>query len=271
MSSFRPAPTMQAPTGFVATSFEGLRTAFLSGPLATPAPEPEAEAEPATSPGSSAAEGAAQEAAPEPPILFSEQELAEREAAAFERGAEQARVEAAAIESAFAALEAAGRALEVAAATRPDANRAAIVELVADAAEAWAGARLREDDGAVLAAIESALALAEDRPVSRIQLHPGDLERLEQAARERLDAWRDGDRVAIGADPELAPGEHRIELEGGVVDGRLAALRASLVEALQAALTAPLPSPVSSSLPASLSSPPSSPEGSTPAGSEETE
>ena len=179
---------------------------------------------------------------PEPAApVYSADELAEREQAAFERGAESAAVEASQAEAAYRALEAAGAALRVAAATEPSINRERILELAALIASRWVGAELRDDVGRLAAVLDRAFEAAGPGAAARLWLHAEDREQLLARDDGRLADWTASRNVELMTDEALARGEFRIEMPQSIVDGRFDSIRQRLEEALGEALAAPRP------------------------------
>lgn len=185
------------------------------------------------------------EAQAEPAVeRYSAEELALREQAAFERGAESAAAEAAQVDAAFRALEQAGHALRVAAATEPAINREQILELAALIASRWVAAELRDDAGRLAQGIDRAFESAGSAASARLLLHAEDRERLVATESGRLADWTTTHNVELATDPALDPGEFRIEMPRSIVDGRFSSIRQRLEEALAEALAAPRPEPM---------------------------
>ncbi|RIK90374.1 MAG: hypothetical protein DCC71_25595 [Proteobacteria bacterium] len=173
--------------------------------------------------------------APPPPDL----DAIRREA--YERGVADGRdalpwQDAAALQRALAALDAAGRRLEGMRRGYLVANRHALVELACAIAEHVVGRSLALRRDALASLLGAALAAAsEDAAPALVRVAPADLDVLARAPREGEPALR------FEADASLAAGEVRVETRTGAVRTSLALALAQVRAGLEEALGAPEP------------------------------
>lgn len=214
-SSFRPLPGSAA-TAFVATprrataGFEGTRSG--AGGLSSagrPADDP-------------------------PRRSLTEAEVAELEAAAFDRGAESQRPELERFEHACEALVAAAKALDQQAERFRLGSPSELVDLALEIAQCWVGERFEAEPGRFLEAVSGALEACRDDAPERLLLSPADRAAIETLDPERLGEWKQSLALAVEEAPDLARGEFRIEAKTGLLDGRFEAVVARLRDALAA-------------------------------------
>jgi len=164
--------------------------------------------------------------------LYSEADVEGLVNAAFERGAEAARVETALVESAFAGLSAASQACLDGARSSIGANRGAIVELASEIARRWVGLELRQDAEQFVGCLSAAIEAAEPEEASTIRLNPEDLTRIEREASASLESILANGAVSLVADPSVASSEFQLDVGARSIDARADTILERLREAL---------------------------------------
>ena len=170
---------------------------------------------------------------------LTEEEIAQLEAEAFDRGAESQRPDRERFEHACDALVAAANALDQQAEQLRLGAPSELVDVALEIARAWVGERFEADPSRFLDAVASALEVCRDEAPERLLLSPGDRAAIEIHDADRLGEWKQSLCLEVREDAELSRGEFRIEAKRGLLDGRFEAVLARLRDALAAGSQGP--------------------------------
>ena len=165
---------------------------------------------------------------------LSAEDLQAAEQSGFERGLASVASEREALASLGTALDGAAAALRAGIEASFEEwiarERSASLELASAIAEAWVRQTLRADPNALGTLLETALSEAPDSKPRCIWLSQADCDRLAREREANGLSWEASDEVRLDADRSLLPGEFRVELDCGWIDGRFEQVRRSLLE-----------------------------------------
>ena len=232
MSSFRPDSDSSAP-GFVASALEriaGFSAVVdfeLSRDDATSASD--GHDEPASDRGEDTIVGAT-----EPSARFTAEDLEAAEQAGFDRGVTAVDAARQELERVTAALDGCAAELRTELEARwtewIGAERETVIELASTIAENWVRGALQADGSALTAMLDAVLVEAADAEPERLYLAAADLDRLKSEQSDGRIDWEPTSALEIESDLQLEPGEFRVALRRGWIDGRFEQVRRSLRE-----------------------------------------